>query len=294
MLALNDRADAVVLWGVELPADALSEAELAYLESLPTEVPENAWVWEEMDRVWHNYGLDNTRPLEGQPVGEFYSHPVWLMNGVFSASDEASSEHRRSIAAYVSTLQPLSVADYGGGFGELAIQIAGICPDSSISIIEPFPSNVGMQRIADCGRIEFIAAAEARAFDVIIAQDVLEHVEDPIGLAAHLSHLATPGGHIVFANNFTPIIQCHLPATFHLFRTFATVMRAMGLSYVGVVPGASHAQVFRVDDRINLQRARTVERMSRSVAPAVDLAASVLPLGSTKRLLNRATQRGRA
>lgn len=54
-------------------------------------MPTHDWVCDELDRVWHQFRLDNRRPLDEQPVGEFYRHPVWLMNGLFSAVDPTSA-----------------------------------------------------------------------------------------------------------------------------------------------------------------------------------------------------------
>ena len=110
----------VLIWGCSVPSTSLSQDEIDYLSGLPPKLPTVEWAWGEMDRVWHQLELDNSRPLTGQQIGKFYSHPVWLMNGVFTAIDPDSVSHRDAIARYLGKIEAKSIADYGGGFGELA------------------------------------------------------------------------------------------------------------------------------------------------------------------------------
>jgi len=39
-----------------------------------------------MDLVWDDYGCDN-KNLNWENIGKFYSHPVWLLNGLFIETD---------------------------------------------------------------------------------------------------------------------------------------------------------------------------------------------------------------
>lgn len=262
----DSHEEVVEIWGVALPARALNAQELEYVAALPREVPPNEWVWSELDRVWHAFGLDNRLPLSNQPIGEFYGHPVWLMNGVFSAADPTSSAHRSSIADFVASSTLTRVADYGGGFGELARAVTERSPESTVTIVEPFPSAVAQSRLRANERVEFADRIDGH-FDVVIAQDVLEHVEAPVKLAAELAGAVRPGGVVIFANNFTPVIECHLPRTFHLRYTFRLVMSAMGLRYRGRIDGAEHAQVFEVSDSIRPRLARAVGLGSQLLWP---------------------------
>jgi len=55
------------------------------------------------------------------------------------------------------------------------------------------------------------AVSEPSRFDVVICEQVLEHVPDPRTAAANLLELATPGGHVVVSTPF--LIRIHeLPA----------------------------------------------------------------------------------
>lgn len=264
-----DESDSLTVWGFEVPRELVTETDYRYLADLRTDVPSVEWVWAEMDRIWQSLGLDNTKPLSGQPIDQFYEHPVWIMNGIFTSVDPESATHRRAIAAHISGLSPSSVADYGGGFGELALEIGDACPSADVSIIEPHPFELAKYRLKDRSNIGYTAKPEPHSIDVLVAQDVLEHVEDPIQLAIELVGLARPGGSIVFANHFAPAILCHLPQTFHLLRTFPWVMRSLGLSYRGRIPGAPHAQSYIVPNAIRANRAKVADRASRRVEVAV-------------------------
>jgi len=266
----------ISLWGYSMRRSWLSGDEAEYLNGLPEALPALEWVWGETDRVWRQLGLDNRRPLADQPVAGFYRHPVWLMNGVFTALDPASARHREAIARSVVATGARTIADFGGGFGELARTVARFAPDADISIIEPYPSRTGLELSRREPGIRFAPHVVADCYDAIVAQDVLEHVEDPVGLAHQIADSVRAGGVVVFANCFYPVIQCHLPSTFHLRHTFPIVMRALGLRYAGRVEGAPHAQIFRRTGRLHPGRARTAERLSRLAGAAINRAFAVM------------------
>jgi 2-polyprenyl-3-methyl-5-hydroxy-6-metoxy-1,4-benzoquinol methylase len=199
-------------------------------------------------------------------ITRVYSHPVWLMNGIFTAVDPVSVKHRLAIANYLINLKIYEVADYGGGFGELALAINKLSPITKISIIEPYPTKLGFDRVKRFATITIKPDIEPY-YDAIVAQDVLEHVEDPINLAHRIGSSVKMDGIVVFANCFSPVIKCHLPATFHLRHTFTFVMKAMGFKYLGRVPGARHAMIYQRSGTLNLSDARSAEMLSRFIGP---------------------------
>lgn len=270
------------VWGFSIPNDALTQSEYDYLASLPNQLPTVEWVWQEMNRVWQSQKLDNNRPLSKQSIGNYYGHPVWLMNGIFTALDPVSVLHRTAIATYLKNTGLKSIADYGGGFGELAFAITKTIPDAEMSIVEPYPSKVGLERLLDAPRIRTVPNLDEDGYDALIAQDVLEHVEDPLGLAFEMANTTRKGGRVIFANCFYPVIQCHLPMTFHLRYTFIWVMKALGLRYLGRVEGAAHALVFERTGELNLPKSRRVESISRLLGPVINLTRDVL--SSIKRM----------
>jgi len=259
------------LWGFPLPSKFISHEEFSYLNRLPQNLPTVEWVCNEIDRVWNTFELNNKTILMAQQLGDFYRHPVWIMNGIFTAVDNVSSKQRAAIAEFLSKASIKSVADFGGGFGELALALSKANPIASISIIEPYPSLIGLERIKEINNINIVSNLDKSDYDAIIAQDILEHVEDPIELAYQISSSVHEGGYIIFANCFYPVIQCHLPITFHLRHTFPSVMKALGLDYIGTVPGVLHAQIYVRNGTLNFSKARRAERLSKFFGPMLNI-----------------------
>lgn len=269
--ASNNFTDEIVIWKCRIPLMLISQIEKDYLQSLPKELPDMNWVCGELDRIWYEQSLDNRKAYADQPIGAYYSHPVWMMNGIFSASDPASLSHRSAIANYLKSSKLNSLADYGGGFGQLALSMAKAMPDATIHVIEPYPSKVGIYRLQSEPKIQIDSQLSNDSYDAIVAQDVLEHVEDPIKLACEIAKSARVSGKIIFANCFFPVIQSHLPSTFYLRFTFNLVMRALGLRFVGTVRGAEHAQIFERIGDINLPRARNMAALAKMIGPFLNI-----------------------
>jgi 2-polyprenyl-6-hydroxyphenyl methylase/3-demethylubiquinone-9 3-methyltransferase len=263
----------MIIWDQSVPdalLDDFSRDWLARWEG--TEPPSLERLWAAMDEVWDDLGLDNRRPLADQDVGAFYSHPVWTLNGIFASVDPDSMTHRRAIAARIREMGLKRGADYGGGSGALAEQIAIQDPDCQVDIVEPFPSTLTRSRVAGYPSILFRNRLGAD-YDFVIAQDVLEHVEDPISLALRLAQSLRTGGIAFFANCFFPVIKCHLPRTFHLRKTFAWVVAPFGLTAIGTLPDAPHVQLFtKVREHSDLSAARRRESWSRIVGPTMNRA----------------------
>ena len=200
----------------------------------------------ELDYFWDYYNLDNNKRLDQQieNVAKFYSHPVWVLNGLFSANDEASRKHRIAISKYISNLNVSKIADFGGGSGVLSKFITQNNENVKVDIIEPYPLSIFTQQFDNSQTVRFISTFDG-LYDVIIAQDVLEHVDSPIKLAQTLINSAHVGGYIFFANCFLPEIKCHLPANFYLRSTFNFLMKFAGLNHIGSVVDAEHVQVFK-------------------------------------------------
>ena len=252
----------LVIWGSFIPLRLLSKAEVDYLNSAPKQLPAIEWIFYEMNSVWNDLNLDNHGSVSNDEFRSFYSHPVWLLNGIFSASDPTSRSHRVAIAQFLKVRNLHNIADYGGGYGELARIICYELGGANVDIIEPFPSKVSIFRLEEEPRISFVSVLGYKKYEAIVVQDVLEHVMDPVLLAYEISGTVCKGGFLIFANCFYPVIECHLPRTFHLRFTFRYVMRALGLRYIGNIPGAEHIQVFQKIEGLSLSKARFIEKIS--------------------------------
>lgn len=220
-------------------------------------------VWTLMDQAWIHHRCNNIQPTQ-QSLAAFYSDPVWLLNGMFIEQDELSMAHRQAIVSIVLSLAPESVVDFGGGFGTLAILLANALPESLISIFEPFPTACGLHNCRLSSNIRFVSSLQNQSYDVLVCTDVLEHVTQPINLLAAMVDSVRPGGHLLIANCFYPVIACHLPSTFHLRYSFDSFCQAMGLEVLGPCPG-SHATIYRRNQvlSINWGQLLAMERHSQ-------------------------------
>jgi SAM-dependent methyltransferase len=220
-------------------------------------------LWDLVDDAFLECGCDNRR-LDSKAFARFYSHPVWILNGLFTEADPASMAHRRAIAASVSALNPKQVLDFGGGFGTLARLLAEALPQAEIAICEPYPPRHGIESCKSFSNIRFVPELSCQTVDVLVSTDVLEHVFDPLALLAAMVDAVRPGGYLFIANCFNPVIHCHLPCTFHLRYSFDNFCRALGLEVLGPCEG-SHATTYRRTKVMepDWSRLRAMERRSQ-------------------------------
>lgn len=181
-------------------------------------------IWALMDLAW---ARTRARPDDAQSMERFYSHPVWTLNGIFTETDEASVENRKKFSEAIAKNSPKRIADYGGGFGALSRLLASELPNSIIEIIEPYPSQLARILCEKYKNIIFASQLSGK-YDVIIAIDVLEHVNTPLSLAYYFGQHLSQDGYIFLGNCFYPVIKCHLPSTFYLRHTFGFLMKKMG------------------------------------------------------------------
>ena len=251
--------------GMDVPEQALSSDELAYLSQLQGRDLHLAEIWELMDRAWESAGADHAE-TDKQAVSQFYASPVWLLNGIFTEYDTESKHHRDDIANWLAQHAFDLIFDYGGGFGSLARKIATLCPDTQVQVVEPFPRKLAQGLAEHFPNLTFVPTMSGNA-DCIIAQDVLEHISDPLAVFGQLLDHVKVGGYVITANCFYPVIKCHLPQTFHFRYTFRHIVPSLGCRYVGTIPGVRHAQIFlKTDSRPDWYKARQQEHLSRRVA----------------------------
>jgi len=233
--------------------------ELAWLTNVLNEFngfPTLEQLWNLMDKPWKELHCD--QDIIDQRIETFYSHPVWLLNGIFSEKHEQSVSNRRQFSNWVAAQKPKRVADCGGGFGSLARMIGELCPETSIDVIERYPHPVAIARAEQTPNVRYRSTLGS-SYDILIATDVFEHVPDPLGLVSDTASALTPGGRYLIANCFFPVILCHLPVTFHFRYSWSKALQAMGLiAYETVLYG----QAFVKANTLNLEAARKVETKS--------------------------------
>jgi SAM-dependent methyltransferase len=224
---------------------SLTSEERTAIEQLLAEVgpdPSLEQIWQLMDQAWQHCGCDNRDPNPGR-LAVFYRHPIWLLNGMFIEQHTISMGHRQEITAAVAALAPQRVLDFGGGFSTLARLLAAALPEAEISICEPYPPRHGIESCKPFTNIRFVPNLTSQSVDVLVSTDVLEHVTDPLALLAAMVDTVRPGGHLLIANCFYPVIACHLPCTFHLRYRFDDFCQALGLELLGPCEG-SHATIY--------------------------------------------------
>jgi ubiquinone/menaquinone biosynthesis C-methylase UbiE len=109
---------------------------------------------------------------------------------------------------------PRRVLDVGCGTGYLLRLLAGRCPHATeLAGIDPAPSMIGAAgQAADDRRLRFtIGTAEAlpypdNAFDLVVSTTSFDHWADqPAGLR-QCARVLAPGGHLVLADLFSPLL----------------------------------------------------------------------------------------
>lgn len=221
-------------------------------------------MWYLMDLIWDDFQCDN-KNLNWENIGKFYSHPVWLLNGLFIEQDEVSMGHRHAISDWIVKNKFENVVDYGGGFGTLARLIAEKDQNLKMHIFEPHPSEFGLKRTLEFENINIIAKLESQ-YDCLVSTDVLEHVPDPLHDFTDMIRSVKLNGHLVIANAFFPMIKCHLPQDFHLRYSFNLFAKIIGLEVVGILEG-SHATIFRKVEEVdpNWPKIRFYEKLSKII-----------------------------
>ena len=240
------------------------------LSSCPNNSPSLEQMWQMMDEVWDQLGCDNQN-LNWDKISAFYSHPIWILNGLFIEQDELSLQHRECISDWINLNSQIKhVVDYGGGMGGLALLLAKNNSQLSIDIYEPYPSQVAIQRLANYSNIKFIDRTKSETYDCLVSTDVLEHVPDPLSLLAEMVDSVRTGGYLLIANCFSPVIKCHLPQTFYLRYTFKLFTKLMGLKSLGYCL-KDYVNVYVKEEKtLNWKQIRQVETMSKSIFPVLD------------------------
>lgn len=207
---------------------ALSASEHNYISTILEngKFPEIEKMWALIDLAWDECRCDSN--IIDHRISEFYTHPVWLLNGFFIEQDLESLSYRHNFADFVASLKPKRVADFGGGFGTLARMIGELCPEAEVDVVEPHPNAAAVYLADKLPNVRYVPTLQGE-YDVLIATDVFEHVPDPLALVQSTAIHLRMGGIYLIANCFFPVLHCHLPSTFHFRLSWDTIMASMNL-----------------------------------------------------------------
>ena len=213
-------------------------------------------MWKLLDETWAFFGCNQA--IVDDSYAKFYSHPVWLLNGMHIETDSKSVANRNAFAEWVKERGFKRIADFGGGFGGLARLIGQNCSDCKVEIIDPYPHPVGVFLSEKTENVMYKDKLTG-VYDLIIATDVFEHVVDPLGLVAETCTNLIKNGYYLIGNCFEPVILCHLPCTFHFRGSWDQALKHLGLEPQEKI---SYARVFQFNHDLNLNKAREIERQS--------------------------------
>ena len=226
----------------------LTKTDINQLSYLINQIPKHITepvnkIWYLMDKAWDELECNNKK-LDWSKISKFYDHPVWTLNGIFIEQDKISMDHRYNISKYVIKNNFKKILDYGSGFGTLSRIISDANKTLNIDIFEPHPSELSKLRSKQYENITIISELNEQ-YDCIIAQDVLEHLSDPLRTLEQMIKHTKYNGYLVLANCFYPVIKCHLPRTFHLRYFFSLYAKLMGLKKIGKVENCGHAIIYK-------------------------------------------------
>jgi len=203
-----ENRDAHYLLAETLEGAGMADLALVEWESLVTSCPQN-----ERHRV--EQGIARCRSDRGYFPAAFQKR---LATAEYAAGHNAEVwrayawreiQRGREIVRMLRQVVPLRgrrVLDVGSGCGGMLISMAEQGADVVGVEIDAERAQMGRQRLADLGMdvpyllgdiCDAATCAELGAFDVIVCQDVLEHVLDPAAVIASLCALLDPGG-IIF------------------------------------------------------------------------------------------------
>ena len=220
-------------------------------------MPSLVELWQIMDIIWVELGCDNDST--GAQIKEFYDHPVWILNSIFTEHDPESKQIRLKLADYISKLAPLRVLDFGGGGGALAKAIAHADQKVQIDVLEPYPRQLYIEQLARYSNIRYVSKPQGM-YDLIVSTDAFEHIPDPLSSLFKLLSCLKTSGFLLTAQGFIPSIKCHLKDSLHLHHSWEPCLNALGL------PTKDHVlygYCFGSPKKLDIVSARRIETISR-------------------------------
>lgn len=209
-----------------------------------------AELWQEIDRVWDDCLVRHNGKQSRDFFAEFYSHPVWCLNSIFSTVDPISLRNRNCLVQTIESLSIASLADMGGGYGVFLKMLRQKLPHLSLTLCEPYITDDTAREMAD--QMIDVSSEMPMQADAYLFIDVLEHLVDPLSYLDGLVKVARRGSYFIFGNCFSPVIKCHLPSTFYLRDTFRLAAALMGLKFLRSVRGAKYMEVYQLRSRPRL------------------------------------------
>jgi len=211
----------------------------SFLERPPT-VQE---LWRILDAVWDQMGIETEN---GDSLKEYYSHPIWLYNGLIVESNPICVKTRYEIIQLAKKYSPRTVLDLGGGTGILLKIAHAEIPQADrfdlVDISIKWESYVS-EGLRPFGRIRALDHPQP-PYDVVLSTEVMEHLRNPFEAISSINKFLKPRGVFIGTWSFYPMTRCHLPQNFYLARIFHNAVTLFGFKLLEKVNCGSFIFVY--------------------------------------------------
>lgn len=243
-----------------------------YVDPFRNDPPDIRTLWRILDRVWDDLGTDAG---DSASLENYYSHPIWLFNGLVLEHDPACRAEKCATVELARPASPSRILDFGGGIGSL-LKIAHerIADAETLDLLEAAPWHEAIANgLADYPKIRIVREANG-PYDVVFCTEVMEHLPDPFAALVEINRLLPIDGLLIATWSFFPMMKAHLAANFHLEFLLHRIILLLGFDLARRAGGDKPIFVFRKvrpATRGGAMAARTVSRASRPWLPVFRL-----------------------
>jgi ubiquinone/menaquinone biosynthesis C-methylase UbiE len=235
---------------------------IRYLHSPPT-IEE---LWRVLDRVWEDMKVNggNQRSLIN-----YYSHPIWLYNGLMMEVDQVCVKKRYEIVSLAKKFDPQSILDMGGGTGALLKiaheELPTVLRLDLVDISAKLKSCI-CEGLRPFGRIRVLDYS-APPYDIVFSTEVMEHLPNPFEALSTINHSLKRGGVLIGTWSFYPMMKAHLPGNFCLERFFHRFVPLFGFRFLEKVKTGSFIFIFEKMKDLGPLHSKILEKVLISGRP---------------------------
>jgi ubiquinone/menaquinone biosynthesis C-methylase UbiE len=212
---------------------------IQYLDFPPT-IEE---LWGILDRVWEDMKVHGGNQ---HSLNDYYSHPIWLYNGLMMEVDQVCVKKRYEIVSLAKKFHPQSILDMGGGTGALLKIAHEELPTAlKLDLVDISRKLKGCicEGLRPFGRIRVLDCSSP-PYDIVFSTEVMEHLPNPFKALSAINHSLKPGGVLIGTWSFYPMIKAHLPGNLCLARFFHKFIPLFGFRLLEAVKNGSFIFIF--------------------------------------------------
>ncbi|MCF6149091.1 MAG: glycosyltransferase [Candidatus Kuenenia sp.] len=195
-----------------------------------------------VEEEWHRH-IQSKRPID-----EYYRNAPNEVIFSYANMDGSGSFWRleyilRLLSVFIS--KDAAFLDFGAGIGETGIYFSGRCKVTTYDLASRTQDFAKYHAEKLGAKINFMSNLEdirENTFNIISAQDVLEHIENPMRIVERLCSALKPGGYFVTSGFwFNPNVTGHLASNIQYRDTWLDDFKNMGLKYTCTFRGSNWA-----------------------------------------------------